>query len=484
MRSQNVVLAAVIGAMVGAIGCDKKAPVVTPTEAQKEPAKDKPPSGTEPKVEPPKEAKVEPTEAKVEPTEAKAEPTEAKAEPTEAKAEPTEAKAAPKPSDAKQARTKPKKADQAAGAEARRAFKSLLDEGRKAVKADDPILGMQKLEEALTKIPGHPSALGELGWAAYRAGATYFDKAMDATRKALAVSNKNKQKGALWYNLGRVAEDSGNVSLAIGSYRESLAYRPGNPTVQKQLEAVLAKVGGKSGSDGLEKLDDVCMELRIEQGCMTAASAEGLIAHSCDCGTEILGPEEGFGRAALMRVTGSSEASGAVDSTYLLVEVGARWHLVTMVGNDWSPGMNGISNSSTKVAFEFKSIGGKPTLWVLFENDMVDTDLGDYTIYLDWSRTLTVCALADNKPACLGIPLGRGQATDMLVFEGEPLPDDKPPVEVKNVRWSFTANPSDTAITIALEAGAEHLDDDNKSLPGTWTFEQLMTVPGVVPHAL
>ncbi len=343
---------------------------------------------------------------------------------------------------------------------------------------------MQKLEEALKQIPGHPSALGELGWAAYRAGADYFGKSMDATRKALAVSNKNKQKGALWYNLGRVAEDSGNLALAIDAYRESLAHRPGNATVQKQLEAVLAKVGGKSGNDGLEKLEDVCGELRLDQGCMTAASAEGDIMHSCDCGTEILGPEEGFGRAALMRITGSSETSGSVDSTYLLVEVAARWHLVTMVGNDWSPGMNGISNSSTKVAFEFKSIGGKPTLWVLFENDMVDTDLGDYSIYTEWSRTLTVCALADGKPTCLGVPLGRGQATDRLVFEGEPEHDDKPPVDVKSARWAMTAAASDTAITVALESGAEHLEDDHKGLAGTWTFEQLMTVPGVVPHAL
>jgi len=393
---------------------------------------------------------------------------------------------APKPGDAKKPRKKLEKKDREAATAARKAFNELLDAGRKAVKGDDPTLGMQKLEEALTKVPGHPGALGELGWAAYRAGPAYFDKSMEATRKALAASKKPKQKGALWYNLGRVAEDQGNLSLAIDSYRESLAYRPGNDVVQKRLEELLAKVGGKSAEEGIEKLDDVCQGLRDEQGCETAASAEGFIAHSCDCGSEIVGPEEGFGRAALMRVTGQAEHGGSVDSTYLVIEVAAKWHVVTMVGNDWNPGMGYVSNTSSRQAFTFRTIGGKPALWVEYENSSDDLDPGVYTAYSDWSRTLTLCAFEGGAPTCVSVPLGNGSEVSKFTFEeGEEIPEGMGPDKETKERWSTSAAlGAGGAIEITLDAGSDPLPDEVKALPGTWTLDKLFLAPGVIKHAL
>ena len=454
---------AALGSMA-VMGCGKSEPTpaaVSSAEAAK-PAEPKP---AEPKPEEPKPAEAKPEEPK--PEEPKPE------EPKPAEAKPEE----PKPAGKKH---KAKKEDKEKGKAARREFQRLLDEGRKLVKADDAMAGMAKLEEALKQIPGHPSALGELGWAAYRAGPSFFDKSLDATRKALSVSKKPKQKGALWYNLGRVFEDQGNLAMAVDSYRESLAVRPGNAAVQERLDALVAKLGGKSSGDGLSKLEDACMELRTEQGCETAASAEGHIMHSCECATELLGPEEGFGKAALMRVTGMSEMSGSVDATYLAVEIASRWHVVSMVGNDWSPGAFGISNTSTRSAVEFKKVGGQVLLWVLYENEMNDTDMGIDIVSSEWSRTLTLCGMHESKMTCLSVPLGTGSSVERLGFDDTIT--DAPQPSRSRVAWTATMG-DDGAISFANE---EKVGETELSFEpaGKLTFAQLMTTPGVVVHPL
>jgi len=388
----------------------------------------------------------------------------------------------PAPTPGAKPRKKLKRADQAKASEDYKQFRALLDEGRKAVKADDPMTGMQKIEAALAKVPGHPSALGELGWAAFNAGPAYYDKALDATRKALSISRKNRQKGALWYNLGRIHEEKGELGQAVDAYRESLAYRPGNATVQERLEALVARLGGKSVADGLDKLDDACMNLRQEWMCETVTSAEGMVVHSCDCQTELLGPEEGFGKAALMRVQGQAEAGGSVDATYLLIEVAAKWHVVTMVGNDWNPGADYISNASQKRRAQFRSIAGKPVLWVEYENDFNDMDPGVYTEYHSWSRTLTLCEVTDGKPSCWSVPLGNGDEVSKLSFEdGGAIPEGEGPDKETKTRWALEASVSDAGeIVIAVESGEADVSDEVKGLPGRYTLATLGSAPGVV----
>lgn len=460
-------------ATVTATGCGKKenaptaAEVSSPIEAKAPapPETEKAPAPTPDKKaeEPPKEA--------------------APTEPAKVEAKPTD-DAAKAPGARPKVAKKPNKAEKEAGAAARRDFNRLLEEGRKAVKADDALTGMTKLEEALTKIPGHPSALGELGWAAYRAGPEHFERSLDATRRALSLSKKPKQQGALWYNLGRVFEDQGNLANALDAYRESLAVRPGNAAVQERLEGVLAKVGGKTGNDGLEKLDDLCMTLRTEQDCDTAASAEGQIVHSCECATEILGPEEGFGRAALVRVTGANkDGIFGVDSTYLAVEIASRWHLVTMVGNDWTPGAFGISNESTRGAFELKKVGDQTLLWVLYENTFIDLDMAGLITSSEWSRTLTVCGLLEGAMTCLGVPLGSGSAVAIMEVEGEEPPPDLPTPFEKRLAHKATLN-DDGTITIAFEAKEGEVEAELVAPASNLTFAQLAAQPRVVKFPL
>lgn len=450
-------------ALALSVACDKKAPeappaptVVTTADAAEpaakpEPAKDpvavKDPAAPAPAEAPKQDPKVEPAK------------------------DPVTTKVERKP------RQKLKKADQPKATEAYKAFRGLLDEGRKLVKEDKPEDAMKKMEEALTKVPGHPSALGELGWAAYRAGPAYFDKALTATRQALAVSKKNKQKGALYYNLGRISEDKGDLGLAVDAYRQSLAYRPGNETVQKQLEGVIGKLGGKTVEDGLGKLEEVCASVWSDWDCESAASAEGDMVHSCACTHEIIGPEEGFGRAALMRLQGQAAMGGSVDATYLVIEIAAKWHVVSMVGNDWVPGLDYISNSSTQQRFSFRDVGGKKVLWVEYENNSRDLDPGVYTEYNDGSRTLTLCQVDGGAPSCWTVPLGAESSVAKLSFEDGDIPEGEGPTESSSA-WALSADVIGSDIVIKAVSG--ELDSDIKGLPGTYTMATIGSAPGVV----
>ncbi len=439
--------------------------------------------------------KAKPAEAKPEVKSTEVKSTESQpAEVKSAEGQPAEVKSAEvKSAEVKSAEVKPAEAKPAApktrkllkkdeigkAAEDFKAFQALLNEGRKLVKDDKPLEGMAKYEEALKKVPGHPSALGELGWAAYRAGAAHFDRALQATRQALSVSKKDKQKGALYYNLGRISEDQGNLELALESYRKSLAHRPGNETVQKQLEALVGKLGGKGGSDGIDKLDAVCLELGERWDCEVTTSAEGQVMSSCDCATEILGPEEGFGRAALVRLTGMAE--GAVDSTFLVIEVASKWHVVREVGLDWSPGMGSVWNSSTRDAFEFADIGGQKVAWVVYQNSHTDLDPGIYTEYGNWEKSLTLCAMTGSTPGCWAVPLGSGSSVSKLSFDGE-IPPGEGPAEEKNERWELSVARDGDAIVLTLKSG--NLPEELKGLPGRYTLSDLPKAPGVVVQVL
>ncbi len=380
---------------------------------------------------------------------------------------------------------KPKKLDKAArekGKDDFAKFRALLDDGRRAVKADDPEAGMKKLEAALKIVPGHPAALGELGWAAYRAGPAYFDKAIEVTRAAIAISKKDSQRGALWYNLGRVAEDRGQLDVALRAYRESLSFRP-NDTVRERLEGLVAKVGGKTADAGLAALEDICADLRATEGCEVVVDAAGTPASPCSCTHDVLGPEPGFGRAALVRIQGTNEdAGGSLDSTYLAIEVAARWHVIGLVGNDWNPGFGYVQNVSLQKRFAFdtwgKDANAPKVLWVEFENTLYDRDPGVYEEHSDQDHTLTLCTVAGSAPACYELTVGAmSDLSKLEMDDGEALPEGVV-VEEFHHEWDLTARLGDDGrLTLAIETGTP--PDELKGMPGTWTWDQLQTAPGV-----
>jgi hypothetical protein len=58
------------------------------------------------------------------------------------------------------------------------------------------------------------------------------------TEAALSKAKTAGSRGALHYNLGRIAEADGKVDQAIAHYRASLEARPNNAVVQKRLDAL------------------------------------------------------------------------------------------------------------------------------------------------------------------------------------------------------------------------------------------------------
>jgi tetratricopeptide (TPR) repeat protein len=119
--------------------------------------------------------------------------------------------------------------------EHKKSLQAHLDAGRKAVKAKDYETGITELEAAVAINPFHGKSLGELGWAYFNAGK--LDQAQARLELALKYADNDASRGAVLYNLGRVAEAKADVALAIELYTRSLAVRP-NDTVAARLSTL------------------------------------------------------------------------------------------------------------------------------------------------------------------------------------------------------------------------------------------------------
>lgn len=118
----------------------------------------------------------------------------------------------------------------------REALRDALNEGRRLVKEGDYAGGIARYEKLLAIDPRYGPALGELGWAAFKAGD--LKKAQATTQRALKGASEDKRRGMLLYNLGRIAEAKEDREAAIDAYQRSLAARP-NKTVQARLDGLL-----------------------------------------------------------------------------------------------------------------------------------------------------------------------------------------------------------------------------------------------------
>lgn len=120
----------------------------------------------------------------------------------------------------------------------RRLLRAHLDEGRKAAKKGDYPGAIVSLGLAREIEPSDPTVLGELGWAAFKAG--NLSLAQVSTIQATVHSQEPKQLGALYYNLGRIHEDKTDLLAAVAAYQTSLAYRD-NEVVAARLADVKAR---------------------------------------------------------------------------------------------------------------------------------------------------------------------------------------------------------------------------------------------------
>jgi len=65
-----------------------------------------------------------------------------------------------------------------------------------------------------------------------------YAPASAACRRGLEIATEGSIRGAILYNLGRIAEEQGHVEEARRQYRSSLRERPGNKTVQARLKGL------------------------------------------------------------------------------------------------------------------------------------------------------------------------------------------------------------------------------------------------------
>ena len=129
------------------------------------------------------------------------------------------------------AHAEPSKADQTK-------CKNLIDDGRTLATAGKLAQAIAKLEACVAIIPDQATALGELGFTAYRA--KDYVKAEAATRKAIASQGSPNVRGASLYNLGLILEDKKDTAGAIAAYTESLRARP-HGVVRARLRKLDAK---------------------------------------------------------------------------------------------------------------------------------------------------------------------------------------------------------------------------------------------------
>jgi tetratricopeptide (TPR) repeat protein len=122
-------------------------------------------------------------------------------------------------------------------------YQTLLQDGRRKVRARQYDAGIALYQKGLAVKPGNSTMLVELGYAAFLNGD--LDRAETVTKQGLARIGNVKMKGAALYNLGRIAEQQGDKEKAAALYRESLSVRP-NRIVKKRL----ASMGNDAENDG------------------------------------------------------------------------------------------------------------------------------------------------------------------------------------------------------------------------------------------
>lgn len=116
-----------------------------------------------------------------------------------------------------------------------------LAEAQAEVQAGRYAEAVARLQALIRESGPEAQALAELGWALFHAG--QLEEAERVTHEALELTRSDRLKGALLYNLGRMAEARGEVAAAIERYVESLAVRDSR-TVQRRLDR-LKRSGAK-----------------------------------------------------------------------------------------------------------------------------------------------------------------------------------------------------------------------------------------------
>ena len=182
-----------------------------------------------------------------------------------------------------------------------------LAAGRLAVKAKDYAAGIAELEAAAKINPLHAKTLGELGWAYFNAG--QLDEAEDRLERGLQYADNDQTRGAILYNLGRVAEANGDKAHAIELYQRSLAVRP-NTTV----DARLIGLGGVAPSAGSAVANGTHAKCKFERQGLPARNL--CLAYIEKLGADLRNPDSmlrcEYGQTAMLAEGETQPPNGAM----------------------------------------------------------------------------------------------------------------------------------------------------------------------------
>ncbi|MCA9658367.1 MAG: tetratricopeptide repeat protein [Myxococcales bacterium] len=302
--------------------------------------------------------------------------------------------------------------------ETREALRDALNEGRRLVKEGDYAGGVARYEGLLAIDPHYGPALGELGWAAFKAGD--LKKAQAMTLRALKGASEERRRGMLLYNLGRIAEEKGDREAAIDAYQRSVAARP-NETVQARLDALIddapvsagegdpapapaPAVSGDGDGDGGRGLRVMRSGLADEAALCAFAEAESLCGTS-DC--ELVAKPAGDGGFAMLQIGDA----GILECWHPVVRGADGWSifaepLLAQHGTEVDQGMDDLSSrlipgaagEGRYVVFEFKDHNYERD-WSPYGLDE-DEELPGEATY-DQAGVI-VCARGPDGPACTG----------------------------------------------------------------------------------
>lgn len=338
------------------------------------------------------------------------------------------------------------------------AFRESLSQGRKEVKAKRYAEGIKAFEAALKIDPNHPSALAELGWAAFLSGdlavaERYTRRAIDSTGAS------DRTRGAALYNLGRIHEEQGDRVAAVTAYTRSLRLRD-NTVVAKRLAALegegaqveeneceLTKIDGRPPFDlcaafmdgklgTTEDFESSACDERDTYTTEVAEDASGIRVGGETATRIALDLGDGI-EIATFGVTHNMIEGGEMGTTYVAILYPDRWY-VGMLGGEYNPGVGYIGES-----FEVKSVvsdelvpGGRPEVIVTALWQYHDGDYGENTMEFGDDTIVVHLSVDGDSPRWLGAVKTSVVTGIGPMIEGEPADVEESSSE-KRVELSY-----------------------------------------------
>ncbi len=282
-------------------------------------------------------------------------------------------------------------------AEQRKSYRTHLEAGRKLAHAGKWGEACREFESALEAVPMDARALSELGWAAFQAGD--YDLATKSNADSVRAAADPGLEAAGLYNLGRVAEATGERDRAAELYRESLRLRPNS-----DVESRLAALGERASSPAAVAVGSLpCTEpLAHEEmcSCLVAAMGKSVLADAASGALSCEIEASALAKIEVARVSSEREAT-----FFLLDGSEAGWSVAAQLGHTYNPGKFGIDEQFRIAAMEPRQVGARRVLWIEghLVRSNVDALLGEEE--RREQHIVTLCVVPEDASAKLRCPL-------------------------------------------------------------------------------